>query len=66
MKDKTPPGYGGVSVHSGEPNPSTTPPINRNVLSLADARRRREGRELSPSLGNNCPDEDGAPPPRAA
>jgi hypothetical protein len=30
MNDKTPPGYGGVSVHCGEPDPLTTLPENRN------------------------------------
>jgi hypothetical protein len=45
MKDKTPPGKGGVLVHSGEPDPSTTAPKNRNVLSLEDARRRKAERE---------------------
>lgn len=59
--DKTP-AEAGVSVHGSEQNPSTTTRKIRNVLSLDDARRRRE---LS-RRRDSRPDEDGPVPPRAA
>lgn len=56
----------------GEPDPLTTTPKNRNVLSLADARRRREqhGRFAGEFAALDRlwrgDYEDGPEPPRAA
>ena len=43
MNDKTPGETPGVSVHGSEPALHTTSPENSNVVSFADAKRKRDG-----------------------